>query len=159
MVQIQLEPELEEMFRRYQTKVSHSLDRDVSMATTILDDPMYVRRTRMPKWNVPVSMLQEPKVAIRHTSWGISTSKSANAQRAEYFSSLAQRLQREWDAVVELAIQTYGNQGSLVSGVYRDHFPNNVKDRLRFLAHGSTMARDAARLHEYLSKTRSPLFR
>jgi hypothetical protein len=68
-------------------------------------------------------------------------------------------MNNEWQHAVNLAIEAYGNQGSLISGVYSDHFPDDVKQRLRFLAHGNSLALDAAHLHEYLSKTRSPIFR
>ena len=152
---IVLEPELEQMFQQYKREGGTT----EAMSRTLLGDDVYVRRVRMPKWNVPVTMLMEPKVAIRYnTSWGIPTSKSAHSQRADMFVDLAQKLTDEWNATVSLAAEAYGDQGSLISGVYRDHFPDSVKDRLRFLAYGSTMAKDAARLHEYLSTTRSPLF-
>ena len=154
-VTILLEPELEQMFQNFRQEGGTT----EAMARVLLGDEVYVRRVQMPKWNLPVTMLMEPKVAIRYnTSWGIPTSKSAHAQRVDYFSDLAQKLDHEWNATVDLAVEAYGDQGSLISGVYRDHFPNDVKDRLRFLAHGKTMAIDAARLHDYLSKTRSPLF-
>jgi hypothetical protein len=39
-----------------------------------------------------------------------------------------------------------------------DHFPTNVKDRLRFLSAATNVSSDARQLHEFLSKTRSPLF-
>jgi hypothetical protein len=166
-VAIQLEPELEQMFQDCQRELDeagsgpyHPEDHSRIMSLHVLGDDVYERQARMPGWNGTVSMLREPKVAIRHAvDWGIPTSKSAHAQKADFFNDLSQKMSREWDSTVKLAIRTYGKQGSLVSGVYRDHFPDDVKDRLRFLTHGSVMAIAAARLHEYLSKTRSPLFR
>ena len=150
-ITIQLEPELEQMFQLYQQ--NHNL------TLSVLGDELYNRQVRMPKRNGTVSMLDEPSVAIRHVfDWGIPTSKSAHAQRADFFHDLSQRMDKEWNATVDMAIEAYGKQGSLISGVYRDHFPPDVKDRLRFLAHGKNLTTDAARLHEYLSKTRSPLF-
>jgi hypothetical protein len=161
-ITILLEPELEHMFQEY----LHLQDKDIPLnqheilGRILLGDEIYGRRVSMPKWNVQVDMLSEPKVAIRHAlDWGIPTSKSVHAQKAAFFDDMAQKLDREWNNTVDLAINAYGKQGSLISGVYRDHFPPEVKNRLRFLAHGKTMARDAAHLHEYLSKTRSPLFR
>ena len=164
---IRLEPELEQVFQNYQHELDtarggryHFTDLAQIMSRHILGDDVYKRQTRMPGWNGTVSMLQEPKVAIRHVlDWGIPTSKSGHAQKADYFTDLAQRMDREWDDTVNLAIGTYGNHGPLISGVYRDHFPDDVKDRLRFLSHGKNLAVDAARLHLYLSKTRSPLFK
>jgi hypothetical protein len=148
---IVLEPELEQMFQLYQQ--NHNL------TLSVLGDELYDRQVRMPKHNGPVSMLDEPRVALRHVfDWGIPTSKSAHAQRADFFRDLARKIDDEWQATVSLAVEAYGKEGSLISGVYRDHFPEDVKDRLRFLSHGKSLATDAARLHEYLSKTRSPRF-
>ena len=163
---IVLEPELEQMFQECQRELDaarsgqyHPEDRAQIMARHVLGDDIYERQVHMPKWNGTVSMLTEPKVAIRHAmDWGIPTSKSAHAQKADFFCDLARKMEDEWNATVSLAIEAYGDQGSLISGVYRDHFPDDVKQRLRFLAHGKSLAQEACALHEYLSKTRSPLF-
>ena len=163
---IVLEPELEQMFLECQRELDaansgryRSEERSQIMARHVLGDDIYDRQVRMPKYNNTVSMLREPKVAIRHAlDWGIPTSKSAHAQKADFFADLASKMDAEWNATVSLAVEAYGDQGSLISGVYRDHFPDDVKQRLRFLAHGKNLAADAARLHDYLSKTRSPLF-
>lgn len=154
--QIALPPELERHFEQYER-----LGGDLrAMAITLLGDETYVRQVKMPKWSSTVDMLREHKVAVRHgSSWGIPTSKDAHRQRAEYFAGVAETLQAAWDDLVERAVALFGDHGSLISGCYRDHFPPPVKNRLRFLAHGRTMAKDAERLHLYLSKTRSPLFR
>lgn len=164
---IQLEPELEQMFQNCQRELDVASsgryrpeDSAQIMARHVLGDDVYEHRAHMPGWNGTVSMLQEPKVAIRHAhDWGIPTSKSAHAQRADFFANLAQKLDNEWNSTVDLAVAAYGSCGSLISGIYRDHFPSDVKNRLRFLSHGKNLAVDAARLHQYLSKTRSPLFR
>ena len=41
------------------------------------------------------------------------------------------------------ALDHYGDHGSDISGCVRDHFPDAVKDRLRFLARTVTEASDA----------------
>ena len=116
-----------------------------------------VLEPRGPQEKIAIQL--EPKVAIRHVfDWGIPTSKSAHAQKADSFHDLAVKMGDEWDATVNLAVEAYGSQGSLISGVYRDHFPEDVKQRLRFLNSAKNLAGDASRLHEYLSTTRSPLF-
>ena len=166
-IAIQLEPELEQMFQDCQRELDaaragqyHPEDHAQIMARHILGDDIYVRQAHMPKWNGTVSMLREPKVAIRHAmDWGIPTSKSAHAQKADFFAHLGRKMEDEWNATVDLAVEAYGDQGSLISGVYRDHFPEDVKQRLRFLNSAKNLASDAARLHEYLSTTRSPLFK
>jgi len=135
-------------------------NRGRSIEELVLGDATYERRFKMPKWNGPVTMLQEPKVAIRHNQvLGISTSKNANRQRAEYFTNLYHEIGRTYTDLANLALETYGNDGPQVSGIIRSHFPRDIKDRLRFLSAAKNATGDAARLHEYLAKTRSPLFR
>ena len=48
--------------------------------------------------------------------------------RASYASRLHGEIFRASEAL-------YGNHGSFISGVGREHFPSNVKDRMRRLAH------------------------
>jgi hypothetical protein len=166
-IAIQLEPELEQMFQECQRELDAARsgrynpeERNQIMCRHVLGDDIYARQVRMPKWSKTVSMLEEPKVAIRHVfDWGIPTSKSAHAQKTDFFHDLAVKMGDEWDATVNLAVEAYGSQDSLISGVYRDHFPDDVKQRLRFLNSAKNLASDAARLHEYLSTTRSPLFK
>ena len=163
---IVLESELEQMFQACQLELDaassgpyHPEDRAQIEARHILGDDIYVKQAHMRGWNGTVSMLREPKVAIRYAhEWGIPTSKSDHAQKADFFNDLAKKMEHEWHAVVDLAVDAYGNSGSLISGVYRDHFPDDVKQRLRFLNNGKNLANDACRLHMYISRTRSPLF-
>ncbi len=152
--QIIFEPEIEKFYQTYLQSMGAPIEE------IVLGDAVYARRVKMPKWNMPVSVLQEPKIAVKlNTSWGFSTSKDANRQRSEYFDSLAQALGAEWNAVVSFAKNLYGGHGPLVSGIYRGHFPSDVKDRLRFLVQAQQAASSAAGLHAYLAKTKSPLFK
>lgn len=159
--EIAFEPDLETKYQQYQRLESRRFrgTSTPSLVLALLGDEMYDKEFKMPKWSGRVTMLQEPKVAVRYnTSIGISTSKSANFQRAAYFLNLRAQLEDELAEVTRYAYETYGDHGPLISGAVRDHFPADIKDRLRFLNHGLTKVTDAARLHEYLSKTRSPLF-
>ena len=88
----------------------------------------------------------------------LTTAPEAHRQRAEYFGQLHAEYERTYQDLVNYALETYGSQGSLISGVVRDHFPVHVKNRLRFLATAKNMTSDANRLHAFLSKTRSPAF-
>jgi hypothetical protein len=148
---------LEQMYQKYRSPGGDLREKE---AEIILGDPIYVRGVKMPRWNGPVTMLREPRVAIKYNaSWGIPTSKDAHRQRAEYFERLREELRTTYDDLVKYACETYGDYGPLVSGIVHDHFPVSIKNRLRFLSHAKNMVSDAARLHAYLSKTRSPLFR
>ena len=153
--EVTFDSEMEEVYRRYLSFKGS----EIPIAEIILGDPAYGRRARMPKWNVEVTMLQEPRVALRYWhSWGIPTSREAHRQRAEYFGQLHAEYERTYQDLVNYALETYGSQGSLISGVVRDHFPVHVKNRLRFLATAKTMTSEARQLHAFLSKTRSPAF-
>jgi hypothetical protein len=148
---------LEQMYQKYRSPGGDLREKE---AEIVLGDPIYARRVKMPRWNGPVTMLQEPKVAIKYSlSWGIPTSKDAHRQRAEYFQRLLDELKSTYDDLVKYACETYGDYGPLVSGIVHDHFPTRIKDRLRFLSTAKNMVSDAARLHEHLSKTRSLMFR
>lgn len=131
-----------------------------SQAVTILGDPMYMQEFKMPKWNRKVTVLDTPDVAIRHWhTLGIPTSKSAHRQRAQHFRDLRSKFQKEHERLVLLAEKLYGSEGSLISGGLRDHWPDQIKDRVRFVAHGISTLSEAVHLHDALSKTRSPNFK
>jgi len=53
---------------------------------------------------------------------------------AEQQLILAYAHSRAHSALASLALDQYGDQGSPIAGVVRDHFPVDVKDRLRSLA-------------------------
>jgi hypothetical protein len=129
-------------------------------ALTILGDPMYLQEFKMPKWNRKVTILDTPDVAIKHWhTLGIPTSKGAHRQRADHFRDLKNKFQKEHERLVTLAEKLYGAQGGLISGGLRDHWPDQIKDPIRFLAHGITTLSEAVHLHDALSKTRSPSFK
>lgn len=127
--------------------------------TVILGDPMYTRRFKMPKWNIKPTVLQTPDVAIRHWSeLGIPRSKGAHAQRADYFRDLRARFEAEHQRLLGEGARVYGKHGSLISGGFYEDWPAPLKDRIRFVAHALGPLSDAIRLHEALSKSRSPVF-
>jgi len=154
---VHFDDELERMYERYQRPGGN---REEAMAKTVLGDPIYAKRVKMPKWSMLVTMLQEPKVALKYAhAWGIPTSKDAHRQRSEYFQRLAAELQRTYYDLVKYACDTYGDHGPLISGIVHDHFPASIKNRLRFLVTARQDADDASRLHDFLAHTRSPLFK
>ena len=149
-------PATEELFDKYQAAGGdpHAL------TSVVLDDPIYVRRGPLAGYSGGATMLQNPKVAVKYAlAWGIPTSKSAHRQRARYFRDLEAVLEREYHHSINLSLNAFGRQGPLVVNIIRDHFPPEVKLRLRFLAHAIPKVNDAAHCHEYLAKSRSPLFK
>lgn len=56
--------------------------------------------------------------------------------------SLAAKASREHDQLAEKSFLLYGDHGAHISGIVRDHFPDDVKNRLRMLAH------DVSRLND-----------
>ena len=72
-------------------------------------------------------------------------SKQEHVQAATDLVKVAGIYQEAWSELVNHAALTYGDgNGSLISGVYRDHYPDHIKDALRTLAHARTAALDAS---------------
>lgn len=145
--------DIDEMFRRRGSTGD-------SAKVAILGDSMYVRRLRMPKWNIAPTVLDTVDVAIRHhNELGIPTSKHAHARRADYFRALLSRFKAEHDRLIGEAERVYGANGPIISGGMHEDWPSVVKDKIRFVAQGSGALSRAVHLHDALSKTRSPAFR
>lgn len=53
----------------------------------------------------------------------------------------------------------YGAHGPVISGAGREHFPREVKDRLRRMAYAASYASTIARAHWYASGRREPTYR
>ena len=153
--------EIEQMFKKSGGSEGSkgTLAEHAKTVTAILGDPMYAREFKMPKWSRRVTVLDTPDVAIRHWSeLGIPRSKNAHAGRADYFRDLRSRFETEHARLINEGEQAYGTNGPVISGGFHRDWPEALKDRIRFLAHGSTMLSAATRLHEALSKSRSPVF-
>jgi hypothetical protein len=150
--------EIERMFKKSGSKGTLG-EHDKSVTAILGNDPLYTRRFKMPKWNIKPSALTTPDVAIRH--WhelGVPPSKSAHAQRADYFRDLKNRFEAEHQRLLGEGERLYGKNGSLIAGGFREDWPNALKDRIRFVSYGTSLLSDAIRLHDTLSKTRSPAF-
>ena len=57
---------------------------------------------------------------------------------------LACAYSRAHSKLTAFALDKYGDNGPQISGVIRDHFPEKIKDRLRFLARNVTAASELA---------------
>ena len=154
---VAFDSEMEQVYQKYRRTLKPGDEETV--ASVILGNPVYGRRVKMPKWSMLVTMLQEPKVALKYWySWEIPTSKDAHRQRAEYFERLHSEYESTYHDLVMYACDTYGDHGPLISSIVHDHVPVHVKNRLRFLSRARGETSDAHRLHSFLSKTRSSAF-
>lgn len=146
--------EIGQMFEQRQGSSAESLIKAV-----LGDEPLYVRRFRLYGWGGEISALTDPKVAIRyHNELGIPTSKHAHTLRTEALKALKNRFNMEHSRMIKAGERAYGTNGPFISGGFHEDWPSTFKDKLRFLAHGTTEISDAIRLHQALSKTRSPAF-
>lgn len=151
------DPEIERMFKKSGSKGTLG-DHEKTVAA-VLGDKMYAKQFKMPKWNIKPTVLQTPDVAIKHwNELGIPRSKEAHRQRAEHFRDLLSRFKAEHQRLLREGEQAYGTNGPLIASGVREDWPSDLKDRIRFVSYGTTLLTDAARLHEALSKSRSPVF-
>jgi len=68
----------------------------------------------------------------------------SDLQVAQRYFRRACRLSRDHDALAAQALGQFGNHGPPISGCVREHFPDNVKNKLRRLAARVTSYSDAA---------------
>lgn len=98
----------------------------------------YARRFPYPKWNVTVTVLDEYRLFPRLPEFTGWTHAQHVAVAIEYLT-LAHITNGMYGATCDAMIRAFGDgSGVLVSGVYRDHFPETVKTDLRTLAHTAT---------------------
>lgn len=95
--------------------------------------PAYHRPVPMPKWNGLVTVTQEPRAFKRLPEFAGWT-KAEHLYASETARAAGEAMQDSWHEAVNLATARFGSHGSLISGVYRDHFPESVKAQLRTLA-------------------------
>lgn len=85
---------------------------------------------------------------IRVETAGQTWTREEHETAARAWLQEARGYGNEWAWRSKAAAATYGNgNGILISGVYRDHFPDDVKDRLRALARAQTFAHGASLAH------------
>ena len=111
----------------------------------------------MPKWNHKATVL-DADVAIRY--WNeleITRSKNTRAAHGD-FQELRDQFKVEHNRLIREGERAYGTNGSVIAGGFHDDWPDSIKDRIRFVSYGTTLLSDAVRLHEALSKSRSPVF-
>lgn len=115
--------------------------------TRLIAPERYARRYRVTGWNGTVDACMVPCV-LRAEVYGQAWTRDEHDTAAEAWIRIAGDLARMWREVLAIALRDHGEgDGVLISGVYRDHFPREVKDTLRDLARAETFAWDASLAH------------
>ena len=108
------------------------------MRTNTPEPDPYRRRFRMPKWNGPITVTDDHRLFRRLPEFSDWT-KARHEGAARDYCAQASSYNQIWRELVDRSLAIYGNgDGVLISGVYRDHFPDAVKDALRVHAHGAS---------------------
>lgn len=94
------------------------------------EDPYVIRFKPCYGWTRCITVLDDHRLFNRFPEFRSWTS-AEHVTTAEHAVHASVILHRAYADLVTLALTTYGDQGSLISGVVRDHFPNVVKDQLR----------------------------
>ncbi|HWH75946.1 MAG TPA: hypothetical protein VNT76_01195 [Candidatus Binatus sp.] len=109
------------------------------------DNP-YNRRFNVPKWTRQVTVCDVPALFHRLPEFDGWTKAQHIAVSLEYLE-LARVTDQMHLATIGRMVAAFGDgNGILISGVYRDHFPETVKTDLRTLAHTASdyLARSAS---------------
>lgn len=95
-------------------------------------DP-YARRFTFPKWNRTVTVEDEPRLFRRLPEFANWTKARHKAVAREY-KAIAAVDRAIYGQCVTIAERLYGTDGPLISGVHRDHYPEDTKETLRYFA-------------------------
>jgi len=111
------------------------------------DAPIYRTRQRWPKWSGVVLPTHVPAM-LRQRFATLGWTNADHVSTARHWLTAGRDMERQWNEEVRMAVRRWGDHGAsppsgegwgaLISGVYRDHFPARVKERLRGLAHGGS---------------------
>lgn len=115
-------------------------------ARTAEPDP-YLRRFGLPKWNRTVTVADVYTLFARLPEFNGWT---ADDHHTRAVSQLQQSitLHGQWKRLAEDALREFGDgNGVYISGIIRDHFPEDTKTRLRELAHTSSSLSATAYAH------------
>lgn len=107
----------------------------------------YDRRFHRPlQWNTDVTVLMEHRLFRRLPEFNTWT-REQHAREARYALGTALALENTYFLLVRTAEETYGNQGPLISGIVRDHFPDEVKHTFRELVRRVSREFDRSIVH------------
>jgi len=129
-----------------------------------LGDTDYSSKFKVAKYNVPVSILQFIPDVYRKVSHKLSANwpqnREEHLQRVEFWSGAVNRLTEEVNRLHNLGEKYFGGNlfthGAPVSGGFYPHWPEELKDRIRFAVTGKQDAQDALNLHLRILHPRKP---
>jgi GNAT superfamily N-acetyltransferase len=121
-------------------------------ARRILGDERYAERHRFRGWNIVPNVLHEPRLFPRVFP---ELTRSQHLAKAQSFTAKAEKMEKLWHAAVTRGERTFGTEGSLISGGFREHWPEANKEVIRRYAGATSLLRDAAHAHLAASKMRS----
>ena len=120
-------------------------------------DP-YDRLFRVPKWNRLIRVTDDHGLFRRLPEFATWT-RARHLDAAREYLDRHLITARAYRRAVDSAIALYGDRGPLIAGVVRDHFPEQVKDHLRQLAHGTSRQADISIAHWRASRRTTDAWR
>lgn len=135
--------------------------RDTKATRTARDNEgnPYARKFPFRGWSQLVTVLDDHRLMARLPEFQHWT-HAQHIDLAIHRLYTARDTRAEYGKAVDHALATFGNgSGVLISGVYRDHFPPEVKDRLRALAHAVGHLQAVSMAHWLASGKRSHTWR
>lgn len=97
-------------------------------------------------WTRAITLLDDHRL-FRSLPQFATWTKADHVREAEYALRASVRVYEVYYATVRDAEQTYGNHGPLISGIVRDHFPEELKDTLRELCRRGNRERNRSYTH------------
>jgi hypothetical protein len=115
------------------------------------DAPLYRERAKAPKWNIQPDATDYPRhLARRLPSWTKEDHTEAAAlhlRKAAWYEASQRRL-------IDAGEAAHGAHGALISGGFRDHWPEDAKDRVRIFSRRTSAHRAAAWAHAKCARMR-----
>mgnify|MGYP001585749417 CR=1 FL=1 len=111
-----------------------------------VDDKRYRERVRLRGYTGPANILMSGDGSLTRRMFP-SWSKQDHLDAARYHAYAADRDATWHGQEMADAYEKYGESGPLISGVGQDHFPEEVKNSLRFLAQRGSAHTSAAYAH------------
>lgn len=141
------------------TQVLNLLNEEGSPKIPDINDPIYTKKQKFPKYNVPISPISAHSSAdgakilrSRLPGW----TKSDHLAAAEYHEEQSKKKDSDWGKTRDKAHQDVfgtapGFSDYKVSGVGRDEYSDKAKGKLRKLASEASNHKSIAAVHRYIT--------